>query len=558
MPRIRTQDDFLRRALTVHAEAHYDYSGVVYQRSNQKIDILCPLHGTFTQTPASHLRGRGCPACKGMRISARLRRTPEEFLQQARDIHGSKYDYSRTEYVGNHRKVMIVCPEHGEFQQTPANHLSGQGCPRERGARISATKRSTASEFIRKAREVHGDRYDYSAVQYVRSAEQVGILCREHGLFLQIPNDHLFGYQCPQCGRKEAGDALRLSGEEFLERARAVHGEAYDYSDTVYDSAHSKVSIRCPEHGLFEQSPANHIRQGNGCPLCTDHYSSGHREVDDFLRTLGVEVVTNTRSVIPPKELDTYLPVHKLAIEFNGGYWHSLGEGQSHAIRSRHKDKYLLCAAQGIHLLQIDQHEWEDPITREIWKSILQSKIGRHTRKVHARHTMFHTVTPMEANQFLALHHLQGATSAVRWCYGLYFEAELLAVMTFSGHEKTSLNLTRMAFARNTTVVGGARKLFQNALRLLPDRPIVTFANQRYSRGDVYRTMGFSLDADLPPSYQWLYQGNVLDKRMCRHKHLPKLIGDLYNPSLTEHQNMFRAGARCLYDAGYQRWMYHQ
>lgn len=550
-----TRDDFIAKAVGVHGET-YDYSRVTYVSSTVKVEILCKEHGAFLQTPASHLQGRGCPQCGPRKIGSKLRRSTGDFVRKAQGVHGNKYDYSLVDYRGAHTKVQILCPQHGSFWQSPAHHLNGTGCPAEKGHRISEAKRFSSERFIHEAKEIHGDRYDYSTVQYVRSAERVGILCRTHGLFLQIANDHLAGSQCPKCSYDARGDGHRLTQEEFLNRAFDVHGSTYDYADVDYQGAHEKVPIRCRTHGVFWQTPHNHLQDGNGCPSCVSPCSKGHQEVDEFIRALlvGEGVVTNTRSVIPPYELDTFIPQRKLAIEYNGVFWHSVDQKGG---KFKHRDKFVRCKDQGIQLLQIDEHEWRNPLTKAVWLSILRSKLGKHERKIHARKTQFRVIDSADANQFLSRNHLQGVTSAAKWCFGLFSVSDdLVAVMTFSGHQKASLNLSRMAFILDTTVVGGAKKLFQNALPFLPTLDIITFANHRYSLGSIYATLGFTPDATLPPSYQWYYKGHVMNKRQCRHEHLPKLLGETYMPIQTEHENMFRAGARCLYDAGYQRWIY--
>jgi hypothetical protein len=376
---------------------------------------------------------------------------------------------------------------------------------------------------------------------------------------MQIANEHLLGRGCPKCGYVERGNALRLTQDEFLSRAKAVHGDVYDYSETVYHAMAERVTIHCKKHGNFWQTPHNHLGgdhgDGNGCPSCVSHYSKGHQEIDALLKSLGEELENNNRRMIAPYELDTYLPKRRLAIEYNGNFWHSI-DREEHPSKFRHRDKFNRCTEQGIQLLQIDGHEWSNPLTKNVWISIIKSKLGFHDRRIPARKTEFRQLTSMEANVFLASNHLQGAATSSRWCFALFWEGAIVGLMTFSGHQKTRLNMARMAFALNTTVVGGAGKLFCNALRLLPPLDVITFANQRYSNGNVYETLGFKKESVLPPSYQWYFKGRMMDKRQCRHEHLPKLLGASYDPSLTEHENMFRAGARCLYDAGYQRWAY--
>jgi hypothetical protein len=136
-------------------------------------------------------------------------KTTEEFIRRAKKVHGDKYDYSKVEYKGTHTKVCIICPIHGEFFQTPNNHLHGQGC-----LACGGRKQLTKEEFIQKAREVHGDKYDYSKVEYVNKNTKVKIICPIHGEFEQEPNSHLEGKGCPNCYHKTKKYKFNLL-EEF-------------------------------------------------------------------------------------------------------------------------------------------------------------------------------------------------------------------------------------------------------------------------------------------------------------------------------------------------------
>lgn len=119
--------------------------------------------------------------------------TTEEFVKRARVVHGDKYDYSKTNYMGALKNVCIICPEHGEFWQTPSNHLRGNGCPKCGIESARKSKTSTIEDFVNKAREVHGDKYDYSKVEYADAHKNVCIICPKHGEFLQTPANHLSG-----------------------------------------------------------------------------------------------------------------------------------------------------------------------------------------------------------------------------------------------------------------------------------------------------------------------------------------------------------------------------
>lgn len=245
-------EEFIKRAREVHGNK-YDYSKVNYVDSKTKVIIICPVHGEFEQLLHDHLKGDGCKKCQ----------TTEKFIEKARKIHGDKYDYSKVEYINSYTPVTIICPIHGEFQQTPKGHLSGCGC---KMCDIDSRK-TTKEEFIRKAREIHGDKYDYSKVEYVNCYTPVTIICPIHGEFQQKPRCHLAGHGCKKCSTEKRIEMISLTTEEFIRRAKEVHGDKYDYSKSVYTGYDEKITIICPVHGEFQQRVSSHL-EGNGCNLC--------------------------------------------------------------------------------------------------------------------------------------------------------------------------------------------------------------------------------------------------------------------------------------------------
>ena len=186
----------------------------------------------------------------------------DEFVKKAKEIHGDKYDYSKVKYVDSKTKVCILCPEHGEFWQTPNSHLSGHGCPM-----CSGNLKNNKINFIEKARKIHGDKYDYSKVEYINAHTKVCIICPEHGEFWQTPNSHLNGCGCNICGYEIVSSKIRKKTNEFIEKAKQIHNNKYDYSKVEYIGNKKKVCIICPEHGEFWQTPDSHLR-GSGCKLC--------------------------------------------------------------------------------------------------------------------------------------------------------------------------------------------------------------------------------------------------------------------------------------------------
>lgn len=253
-----TTEEFVEKARAVHGD-RYGYERTVYVNTRSKVVITCPVHGDFEQSPHSHLKGSGCAKC---RDDAR-RLTTEEFIAKSRAVHGNTYSYGRTVYVSAHHKTTITCPEHGDFEQSPHNHLNGLGCPKCSGN----ARRLTTEEFIEKARAVHGSQYGYERAVYVTSRKKITITCAEHGQFSQAPKDHLKGRGCAKCATLSRALSQVLTTEEFIEKARSVHGDRYGYERTVYGTSRKKVTITCPEHGDFEQEPASHL-QGYGCAKC--------------------------------------------------------------------------------------------------------------------------------------------------------------------------------------------------------------------------------------------------------------------------------------------------
>ncbi len=259
--------EFIEKSKNVHGDK-YDYSKVEYLGATEKVCIICPEHGPFYQIPNSHSRGKGCLKCARKIAIKKTYSNTEKFIEKARKKHGNKYDYSKVEYIKAKEKVSIIChnideitnEKHGEFLQQPSNHLAGGNCPKCTGNYM------TQELFIKRARVIHNNQYDYSKVEYKTARKKVNVICPEHGLFSQVPDSHIRGNGCPKCS-----NIYSPTTREWIEKAKKIHGNRYDYSKTVYKKTHSKVSIICKEHGVFLQTPANHLN-GNNCPKCTGNY----------------------------------------------------------------------------------------------------------------------------------------------------------------------------------------------------------------------------------------------------------------------------------------------
>lgn len=255
---------FIEKAKLVHDD-RYDYSKVEYVKAKEKVIIICKIHGEFEQTPCGHLSGRNCSKCGG-----NLKSNTFDFIEKAKLVHGERYDYSKVEYINNSSKVIIICSTHGEFEQSAGSHLNRNGCSRCAGCGPN----SNTLEFIEKAKLVHGERYDYSKVEYVKAIEKVIIICKIHGEFTQIPAGHLSGKNCSGCN-----GGTKSNTSDFIEKAKLIHNNRYDYSKVNYLGSNQKVIIICQIHSDFEQNPDSHL-SGKGCIKCSGNLKSN---TDNFI-----------------------------------------------------------------------------------------------------------------------------------------------------------------------------------------------------------------------------------------------------------------------------------
>lgn len=193
--------------------------------------------------------------------------TTEEFIAKARQIHGNKYSYEKSKYVNSKHKVIIICPTHGEFLQAAWKHTSGQECLECGMSKSIKSRTSTNEQFLEKAKNVHGEIYDYSLVDYVKALDKVVIICPIHGEFRQTPNSHLYGSGCPECHSDIRSKHLASTLEHFVRKATEVHGTRYSYLNFKYTSSTVKSVIACAIHGEFLQTPKVHT-SGAGCPAC--------------------------------------------------------------------------------------------------------------------------------------------------------------------------------------------------------------------------------------------------------------------------------------------------
>lgn len=533
----KTQEQFIKESIEVHSKK-YDYSKVEYINSKVKVTIICPIHGEFKQTPTHHLKGQGCKHCAIIKTHNKQRLSNTDFIKKAKKVHGNKYDYSLTNHVRLGDKVTIICPIHGKFQQTSGNHLAGKGCKY-----CGGTSKMDTTLFIEKAKKVHGDRFDYSKVVYVNTITKVTITCPLHGDFEQTPNSHLSKSSgCYKC----LIDVFDTNS--FIEKSKKIHGDTYNYSLTEYsDYNNTKVKIICPIHGEFSQIPASHLN-GHGCVSCGNTLSKNEISILEYVKDLGFEVIHRDRNLLKNKEIDILIPELKIAIEYNGLYWHS----EEYIDKECHLNKTELCESLGYKLIHIFEDEWL--FKQDIVKSRLNNLLGK-SNKIAARKCDVRYIDNKTKKEFLEKNHIQG-TSKSKVSIGLFFDDELVSVMTFGKRptlNKHEWELIRFCNKLNTSVIGGASKLFKFFIKNHNPNEIVSYADRRWSNGNLYKKLNFSHIYNTNPNYFYVIN-KKRENRFKYQKH--KLVKDGYDENMSEHEIMLSKGIYRIYDSGNMKFIY--
>lgn len=259
----------IARAKAIHGTL-YSYDKFVYVNKRTKATITCRKHGDFEQLPLDHaVKGYGCNTCGYETTVSKRMFTITDFIARAQHVHGSRYDYTDSVYLGSQAPITIRCLEHGYFTQEAHSHTRGIGCAECGFVLIGLKRRLTHTEFVSRSQEVHGDRYDYSLTVYTRCADPVVITCRQHGIFRQPADSHLNGHGCPACAREATACRCRLSTEQFVQACLAKRGSKYNYDKVQYVNSNTDVVITCAIHGDFSQNPGNHLYGTADCPKCS-------------------------------------------------------------------------------------------------------------------------------------------------------------------------------------------------------------------------------------------------------------------------------------------------
>lgn len=294
-----TKKEFIKKAKQIYNNK-YSYSEVDYKNLSRKVIIICSEHGKFLQTPKEHIRGHnGCKEC--------YRLTEKKFMRKIKSIYKDKYNFSKTKYKNLTKKVIIICKKHGEFTRSPYYFLNGSECK--------------TCIFVDKANKIHNNKYDYSKSIYKDRDSKVKITCKKHGEFEQSVRCHLENHGCSSCQNKKL-----LTTKRFIEKAKQIHGNKYNYSKVKYINNSTKINIICLKHGIFKQRPNAHLC-GRGCYKCGMLNSfciskKSQKWLDKVEKELGYKLEREYFISVGRYIVDGFDSKTNTCYEYHGDYWH--------------------------------------------------------------------------------------------------------------------------------------------------------------------------------------------------------------------------------------------
>lgn len=585
---LQKQKEFLKRCKEKGLDKLFDLSETEYVNIRTPIIVRCLTCGKQLNPiyPNNFLGGYcGCNNCKKKQ---KMLEEKNEFIQEAQKIHIDengipKFDYSLVNYKNKSiDTVLIRCIKHDLiFEQTPFLHLQSKHCcPECKKENISEIKILKTSEFIERAKKIHVNpdgtpKYDYSITECFGAQYYLDYICPIHGVKSQKAETHLQGHGCDECGKISYSLKQSKTTEQFIQEAKAIHDPirkmlnlpSYVYDNVIYNGSHNLIDIYCPvvdengnQHGYFSQAPYAHLAK-QGCPICNgkNGFSLAEKEIVDFIKSIySGEIIENSRKIIPPKELDIYLPEKKIAIEYDGFYYHS-GNVKPN---NYHYQKTLDCEKKGIQLIHIFENEWIN--TPEIVKYRLINILGKIKLKIRASKCCIKEVLKGEEQIFLDNHHLQGyAASSI--CYGLYYtyngKEYLVSLMSFVKprfNKNYDWEILRFCNLRNFNVYGGASKLFKYFIDKFKPNSIISYADRRWSihsENNLYSKLGFKLIENKTFGYWYIDKNKKLIHRSVYTKEKCKKLG--CSDTMSEKEFVTKIlGYNIIYDCGQLKYIW--
>lgn len=526
-----------------------------------------------------------------------IRKTTEEFINEATSIYGDNYSFDCTEYINNKTKVAVECKKDGIFYRNPLMLLRGYGCPY-----CSKKHFYSYKEYMKLLKEKYGDIYSITEEDFShRDKKQYAIFkCEKHGYFKTKPAQLLTSCCCKDCNREKKLEELKHKAKEFyganyevfynnetdkkinvkckkhnivtslwkqhlfknkficsecykeerlkdneksfFKRANELYNSFYSYKGD-YTTSQNYITAICPIHGIFKVTPNDHICKHSGCPKCGNRLSNGENEIYEFCKTLNDDVIQRDKSIINPYELDICVPNKNLAIEYNGLTWHS--EQYKENAKVYHIQKTNLCNDKGIKLIHIFEDEWLEK--NNIVKSMIEREISEMETVIMVEECETRKVSTKETTDFLEKNYIKGKHNST-YKYGLYYKKELLLLSTFKKKNRSNeYQLQCFCPKLFTRVVNGEEKLLDIFIKEVNPKRIAVYVDKRFSNGSEFERLGFIKIGETQPNYYYCNRQHRENKLKYTKR---KLVKQGFDDNKTEHQIMLDRGIYRIYDCG--------
>lgn len=470
-----------------------------YENSHSKVTIKCNKCGNVFEKVACYHLSSPFGGCK-----CHITKKCYSFDDLSYFVKGKNINiipFSGT--ISGDDTVKCLCEKHGEYTINVKTILQGRGlCKKCAGGKKSLS----ADDIKNKLNKLWGDAVKFDLTGYKTHSSKIKFTCLKcgHEFVRKVQpmlTKDIFANACPNCSKVNQIENRLKTTEQFIEDAIKVYGDdKYDFSETKYIASDKKVLIKCNECGRSFEIESNSFLQGHGCPYHNRNSSRMEKELGEILKSNGINVATNDRMVLEGYELDILLPDYNIAIEFDGLYWHN----ELNKTKNYHIEKTEKCLQKGIRLIHIFEDEWIE--NKELWISMILNMLQKSKEKIYARKCEVREIENKECNDFLAKNHIQGkCPSTIK--IGLYYNQELVSVMTFGksrhfiGSGKYQYELLRFCNKQNLNVVGGAGKLLSYFEKKYKPKSIVSYADRRWSVGNLYTKLGFVHTHNSSPNY---------------------------------------------------------
>ncbi len=497
-------------------------------------------------------RNIGCKYCSKESFTKNRTIKPKVFIKDFIKRHKNKYDYSLIKESDTLDDILeIICPSHGVFTQWGISHKNNIGCSKCGDERVSQSLKFTLKQFIDKSNKIHNDFYDYSLIseETFKLNDKVEIICPVHGKFSQIAAVHNSNHGCKKCATDLQKKRSMFTQKEIENKIK----KRFEHItiNEEYKGSHIEIEFKCKKHGIFKKKPYLLFQNVHGCPQCfyDNRISKGHNELFNYIKTIySSEIKLNTRTIIYPLELDIYLEDIKIAIEYNGVFWHSYSSLVDKEKQNKHQEKYIQCQEKGIDLIQINEDDWIH--NKKKVKSLLFQKIApkKSIKK--------YKIKEIKSNKLLtnrsSLELLQNNHENIN--LGLFNDNKLTTTISFF---KTKNNFKIVSFGNKlfTNLEDSFKYLIDYFIKTYNPESLTYVSNCQYNILTKYLLeCCFHKEELMNPKPKFVKTNKT--KSYFQEEICKETLEVKYNETLSELQNMLNNDYRIMWDAGYQRFIW--